>query len=74
MSELKIYCGGDGLKLAIEDAFKQMEGDDADGFDYEIGQIKGHPIRIVWEDESKNTKEIIVMSGLTFEAVTEVGS
>ena len=73
MNEMNLYCGAKGLKLAIEDAFKQMVESEADGFDYEIGKIKGHPIRIVWEGESKTTKEIIVMNGLTYEAVSEVG-
>ena len=69
---MDFYCNADGLKSALIEAFETMEEDEAQGFDYEIGQIKGFPIRIVWEDESKSTIEMTYMRDFTYTAVSEL--
>jgi len=70
---MEIGTNGDGLKQAIEHAFEEMDNDKVEGFKYPIGEIRGNPIYITWEDESVATKELIEFDpdGLVFTAVYE---
>lgn len=69
---MKIGTNAEGLKLAIEHAFEELEKDKVDGFKYPIGKVKGQPIYIVWDNGKKNQDLIeFELGGMTFTAVYE---
>jgi len=65
-----MHCDANGLKLAIEDALKDMADEGADGFDYKIGEVRGMNLRIVAEPEDGGV--IVTSHGpMNFTAVLE---
>jgi len=72
---MSIKTDGNGLRLAIEDALKQMDAEGADGVEYVIGKVRGMPVRIVIEPENDGVIDAIVVDGpLTYTAVMDDGS
>lgn len=61
MGENNQWCDGKGLKMALVDAISEMDKNDADGFDYVIGEVKGMKLRIVAEPEGSS--ELVVIDG-----------
>jgi hypothetical protein len=69
---MKIGTDGNGLKLAINHGFEEMEKSQVDGFKYPIGEVNGNQVYVVWGDDSKPSREEIeIEPGMTYTAVWE---